>query len=56
MVHPALLIIIAPTPNKVNIVRSGRHAGDALKAIDQPQGQNNRNDPGKEMNYDARFK
>lgn len=45
MVQPAPLMMKAPKPNSISILRSGRHPGTALSAMLQPHGQNSSQEP-----------
>lgn len=38
-------MITEPAAKSANIDRSGKHPGEAAKAIDQPQGQNKSSEP-----------
>lgn len=55
IVQPAPLIMTAPAPKSANVVRSGRHPGDALKAIDHPQGQNKSHEPVGDKSFQLMF-
>ena len=45
MVQPAPLIMNAPKPKSISILRSGRHPGTALRAMLQPHGQKSSQEP-----------
>lgn len=45
MVQPAPLMMNAPKPKSISILRSGRDPGTALSAMLQPHGQNSSQEP-----------